>query len=114
MSIVNGTKIVTLVSAANGDTYGDAERHFFRTAQALVMPNVINMSTATPPGSPTNGDTYVVAASPTGAWTGQANAIAYWAIDAQDGVVTAGAWEFYTPQAGWVVYNVANKAYYSW
>src|SRR5258708_26399340 len=102
MAIVNGVKIGTMVSAANGDTYGDGERHQFRTWQALIMPNVKSLALATPPGSPSSGDTYVVAASPTGAWSGQANSIAYWAVDAQDGPsitpnIATGAWEFYTP-----------------
>lgn len=114
MSIVNGTKIVTLVSAANGDAYGDAERHLFRTIQALLQGNVINMTTTTPPGSPANGDTYIVATGGTGAWSGKDNQIAYWAIDSQDGVVTTGAWEFYAPMKGWMVYNVADGYMYQW
>jgi hypothetical protein len=32
---------------------------------------------ATPPGSPSSGDCYLVASSPTGAWTGQAGKIAF-------------------------------------
>jgi len=106
MSIVLGNKITTLmVSAANGDTYGDPERHIFRGIQALVMPNIKSMALSTPPVSPANGDTYVVAAAPTGAWLGQVNNVAYWAIDPQDGVVTTGAWEFYAPSAGWAVFD---------
>jgi hypothetical protein len=106
MSIINGNKITSImVSAANGDTYGDAERKLFRGFQELVQPNVKSMALATPPGSPVFGDAYVVAASPTGAWTGQAGSIAAWAIDSQDGVVTTGAWEFYAPLAGWRVYD---------
>jgi hypothetical protein len=113
MSIVLGNKITTLmVSAANGDTYGDQERHIFRGIQAFFMPNVENMTLATPPGSPTNGDMYVVAVSPTGAWVGQTNNIAYWAIDPQDGVATTGIWEFYTPQIGWTVFD--NNSLLTW
>lgn len=33
---------------------------------------------ATPPGSPADGDAYLVAASPTGAWAGQAGKIAFY------------------------------------
>jgi Protein of unknown function (DUF2793) len=117
MSIVNGPKIVTMVSAANGDTYGDGDRHQLRTQQALIQANVKNLTLATPPGSPSNGDTYVVAASPTGLWAGQANAIAYWAVDNQDGPsitpnIATGAWEFYTPLAGWQVWDTNTSA--SW
>jgi len=117
MSIVNGPKISTMVSAANGDTYGDGDRHELRTQQGLIMPNVISMLLSAAPGSPANGNTYVVGASPTG-WipTGQtvaANDIAYWAMDPQDGpsispTITTGAWEFYAPLAGWAVFDNAT------
>jgi hypothetical protein len=46
-----------------------------------------------PPGSPAIGDTYLVAASPTGAWTGHAGAIA---------VYLNTAWSFVTPKEGFV------------
>ncbi len=115
MSIVNGPKIInTMVSAANGDTYGDGERHQFRSWQALVQPNVKQMLLNAAPGGPANGDTYVIGASPTG-WTpsGQtalANNIAYWAVDNQDGpsispTINTGAWEFYVAQIGWEVFD---------
>jgi len=113
MPIFNGVKINTLVSAANGDTYGDAERHQFRTWQSLVQANVKQVGLNTPPGSPANGDTYVIGSAPVaGLWASQANAIAYWAIDPQDGVVTTGAWEFYTPQIGWTVFD--NNSLLTW
>lgn len=115
MSIVNGPKIVTMVSAANGDTYGDGERHQLRTQQALIQANVKNLTLSAPPGSPVNGDTYIVGSSPSGLWAGQANAVAYWAVDAQDGSsitpnIATGAWEFYTPLAGWSVWDTNTNA----
>src|SRR5271157_5215925 len=115
MSIVNGAKIGTMVSAANGDTYGDGERHQLRTQQALIQANVKSVGLNTPPGGPVNGDTYVVGLAPVGLWTGQANAIAYWGVDAQDGPsitpnIATGAWEFYTPLAGWRVFDVTSGA----
>src|SRR5271157_3053427 len=110
MSIVNGPKIATMVSAANGDTYGDGDRHELRTQQVLIQPNVISLALSTPPGSPVNGNTYIVGAAPTGLWAGQANSIAYWAVDPQDGPsitpnIATGAWEFYTPLAGWSIFD---------
>ncbi len=45
---------------------------------------------ATPPGSPATGDVYIVATSPTGAWSGQAGKIAYF-----DQI-----WRFITPNEG--------------
>lgn len=53
---------------------------------------------AAPPGSPANGDTYLIAASPTGAWAGKATGvITMWST--QDG-----AWRFYTPRQGMLCY----------
>src|SRR5271156_1625318 len=125
MSIVNGVKIGTMVSAANGDTYGDGERHEFRTQQALIQANVKAMFQVAAPGSPSNGDTYVVGSSPSG-WTPATiapavavNQIAYWAVDAQDGPsitpsIATGGWEFYTPQPGWVVYDNTTAAFWTY
>jgi hypothetical protein len=123
MSIVNGPKIATMVSAANGDTYGDGERHQFRTWQGLVQANVISMNLATAPVLTTvnNGNTYVVAGTGGGWSSATIGQIAYWAYDAQDGTsitpgvnVSPGAWEFYTPLKGWEVYDNNTNAYYSY
>ena len=48
----------------------------------------------TPPGSPVDGDAYIVGSSPTGSWAGKANQIAFW----RDPV---GAWQFMIPLSGW-------------
>jgi hypothetical protein len=71
----------------------------------LVQPIVINMTTATPPGSPSNGDAYVVASSPTGAWVGHQNQITAW---------IRGAWQFIAPRNGWRVYNQADGSAYAY
>lgn len=55
---------------------------------------------STPPGSPAKGDRYLVGASPTGAWSGKTNNIAWY-----DGA----AWMFDAPSAGWTTYNVATS-----
>ncbi len=46
---------------------------------------------ATPPGGPADGDAYIVAGSPTGAWTGQAKSIAFY---------MSSAWRFVMPIEG--------------
>ncbi len=43
---------------------------------SLAQISVINRTTATPPTTPAEGDSYIIAASPTGAWAGNANAVA--------------------------------------
>lgn len=53
---------------------------------------------ASPPSSPTNGATYIIGASATGAWAGKATGvIAMWST--QDA-----AWRFYTPRVGYLAY----------
>lgn len=42
----------------------------------IAQKGIINATTSTPPGSPTEGDAYIVASSPTGAWVGKTNCIA--------------------------------------
>lgn len=67
----------------------------------------VTFGTNTPPGSPANGETHVVGASPTGAFSGQANALAVF-----DG--TAAAWTFIAPYEGLLVWDSAAdklKAY---
>jgi len=52
--------------------------------------------TATPPGSPTDGQCWLVAASPTGAWVGHAQDVA---------MRLSGAWIFCPPQEGWLAFD---------
>jgi hypothetical protein len=53
-----------------------------------------------PPGSPADGDTYLIASGGTGAWTGQDGKLAYRADS---------AWRFYAPFSGLIAY-VADEA----
>lgn len=62
----------------------------------------IDRDLATPPGSPADGDCYLVAASPTGAWSGQAGKIAF-------RVNTA--WAFITPIEGFTAWVNDENAY---
>lgn len=52
-----------------------------------------------PPGSPTQGQAWLVGASPTGAFAGHANAIA---------VRRASDWAFYPPACGWLAFNLGT------
>lgn len=57
--------------------------------EALLMLQVFVNGVITqqnaPPGSPTEGDAYIVGAAPSGAWVGHANGLAIW---------TSGGWRF--------------------
>lgn len=69
-------------------------------ANLLLIDRVLQLSVkdrdlTAPPGGLTAGDRYIVAASPTGAWVGQAQNIAVW---------TGSTWAFITPKLGWISY----------
>lgn len=57
--------------------------------------SILDRDLTTPPGGSAAGDTYIVAASPTGAWVGQAAKVAIW---------SGSTWVFGTPRVGWVAY----------
>ncbi len=110
MSIVTGPKLPVMVSGASGDQYLSQGNAMLRMLQTLVQPNVKSMTLSSPPGSPVNGDTYVVASGAGGAWAGQTNSIAYWSTNNPAAVL--GEWEFYTPAKGWMVGNQADGNLY--
>ena len=97
-------------SEPDGATYGNDMRLLMRMLQVLIQPNVISMALSAPPASPANGATYIVGASPSGAWAGQANNFAFWTLD--DPNVPTGKWEFYVPLEGWLVGNQADGNVY--
>lgn len=66
-----------------------------RALDAIVQLSVLDRDLSAPPGSPAEGARFIVAASPTGAWSGHAGSIAAW----QDG-----AWMFYAPLEGWIAW----------
>jgi Protein of unknown function (DUF2793) len=66
-----------------------------RALDALVQITALDRNLATPPGSPADGDRYIVAASPTSVWAGHAGEIAAY----QDA-----AWLFYPPKEGWIAW----------
>ena len=71
-----------------------------RALDALVQLSVTSRAMPAPPATVADGDRYIVAATASGAWSGQALHIAAW----QDG-----AWSFFVPRTGWLVY-IADEA----
>jgi hypothetical protein len=71
----------------------------------MAQASVIDHTLATPPSSPSTGDSYIIAASPTGAWTGFANSIAGY----------YGGWSIKTPITGWTAWtrNDSRLMYYN-
>jgi hypothetical protein len=66
-----------------------------RTLDAVVQLSVLDRDLAAPPPSPANGARYIVAASPSGAWTGQSGKVAAY----QDN-----AWKYLVPREGWLAW----------
>jgi len=63
-----------------------------RLLDGLVQLSVLDQDLTAPPGSPTDGDRYIVASGATGAWTGWDLNVALW---------TDGAWLRLPPRTGW-------------
>ena len=63
-----------------------------RAIDAVIQLSAIDRDLATPPGSPTEGDIYIPAATATGDWVGHEDEITFY-VD--------GAWQFLVPKEGW-------------
>ncbi|HVT37350.1 MAG TPA: DUF2793 domain-containing protein [Nevskiaceae bacterium] len=93
----------SLMSASQAQkevTFNDA----MRALDVLVQGRVLDMDLATPPASPDDGDAYIVAASPTGLWTGRATQIATW---------FNGVWNFVAPDDGFALWVVSKTKRYT-
>ena len=90
--MANSTKLsLPLVAASQAQKHVTVNETFL-ALDIIVQLNVLDRNLAAPPGSPVEGDAYIVAASPTGAWAGKANQIAAY---------QGGGWVFYVPREGW-------------
>ena len=58
---------------------------------------------ATPPGSPTKADRYIVDTGATGAWAGHDGDIAWYYLT---------GWKFDTPGEGWILHNLDDSSLY--
>lgn len=75
----------------------------FALLDAITFLSVKSAVLTAPPGSPAEGDRYIVAASATGAWIGRDQRLA---------IYRGGAWVFYTPKVSWRAFNEATSSYY--
>lgn len=82
-------------------THNDA----LRLLDTLVQLAVNDRDLTEPPGSPAEGQRWIVKTGATGAWAGHGDAVASW----QDGV-----WQFSTPRVGWLAYVVDESALLAW
>ncbi len=74
---------------------------------AIVQSRVLDKDLTAPPGSPADGDCYIVAATATGAWAGHEKQIAVWFAEAAE-------WTFIAPHSGWRVFVVDEALFYTY
>lgn len=82
-------------------THNDA----LRLLDGMVQIGVLSRVLTAPPGSPAEGDRYIVASGATGLWAGWDLNVAFW---------TDGAWLRLVPRRGWVAWSVADAGLYVW
>lgn len=73
----------------------------------LIQAVIVDKDLTAPPGSPVDGDAYIVAPSATGAWAGKEKQIAYWRA-------SSGIWFFVQPKNGWSVWVSDETARYNY
>ena len=76
-----------------------------RQLDALVQLSAAEIGAETPPADPAEGDLYILGPAPTGAWAGQAGALALW---------EGSAWAFIAPREGWRAWDRAAGALRVW
>lgn len=85
---------------------GQAQKEFYvNQAHALVdtlLHPVVEGTTETPPAAPQEGQAWLVGPAPTGAWQGQAGALA---------AFEAGTWLFVPPREGMQVFDQSTAQY---
>jgi hypothetical protein len=68
---------------------------------ALAQISVLSRAVTSPPGSPAEGDRYIIPTGASGAWTGLTNKVAAY---------QNGTWNYYTPGVGWIAYVQDERA----
>lgn len=96
--------ILPLMSAAQSQkhlTHNDAIKKLDTIVQLSVKSSILTA----PPGSPVEGDRYIIGSSPTGAWAGKdLNVTSY--LD--------GVWVFFPPRLGWIAFDENANALEIW
>lgn len=106
MSSVTGPNLGMLHSWATGeDGWNAGMDGNLKKLDAIVQVSVKDKDLNAPPGSPANGDRYIVGPAPTGGWATHAGEIA-----AFDG--PSALWVFYPAKRGWLVYVEDEDVHY--
>ncbi|MFZ5690681.1 MAG: DUF2793 domain-containing protein [Pseudomonadota bacterium] len=96
-----GLPYIAAAQAQKHVTHNEA----LRMLDALVMLTVKRRDLSVPPGTPEEGDRYIVHAPGAGAFAGKDESIAHFAD---------GQWQFYTPRLGWVCYVADELMLVAW
>lgn len=99
MAGAQGPNLGAYFGFVDGESGWTAQYEYnWRLLDAVTQLAVTNRTLTVAPGAPANGDRYIVAASATGVWVGQAGKIAVYRASGYSG---APGWEFYPPKEGW-------------
>lgn len=93
-----GLPLIAASQAQKHVTHNEA----LQLLDAAVQLVAINFLTA-PPGSPSEGDRYIIQAPATGAWSGKEDQVA---------VYTSGGWVYIVPSQGWQAYLLSDTTPY--
>ncbi len=92
------TKNLNLTHIADSANQAAAVNTALNIIDAMTRGGVAINETDTPPGSPGEGDTYIVGTAPTGLWSSNPEDIAMYFT----------GWVFVTPKKGWLVHEQTN------
>lgn len=98
MPITFGPKLGLPVNGTQGQEHYEELMAMWRALDALIQLSVISHTTGSPPGTPSDGDCYIVGPDATGDWSGQSGNVARYST-------LLSAWEFYVPNNGWIAYS---------
>lgn len=98
MALTNGPKLGLVVNGEQGETHYAQLMRLWRGLDALIQLTVKGHTGTAPPGSPSDGDCYVLPTTPSGDWEGHGGEVARW-----DAVNEA--WEFYPAKTGWIAWS---------
>lgn len=97
MTLSYGTNTGLLIDGDPREQHYTALMQQWRGLDGLIQCCVKDKDLTAPPGTPVNGDMYIVGPAPTGAWAGQSGKLArYFNVG-----TGAPGWEFYAPKVGW-------------
>lgn len=110
MAISNGPQLGVMIDAAAGDAHPNDFRKVLRMLDAGLFLSVKSMTVTAQPGSPADGDRYLLPGGQTGTdWAGKAAGVV--AVYTTHNTVTTGGtetttsiWEFIAPKRNWIAF----------